>query len=267
MGKKIQIVLWIIVAIVAFIFLGGALYNFASATFDKPVHPEVTFEIANLGNIKMELYPEYAPNTVSNIVKLVEKGFYDNKVIFGKDSIFLHLGLNADGQEDIPKAGLVNPEITLDSENDFLYTIPGEFSANGFFKNTLCHEKGVVTLLRESYGSALLEHSYSSGVSRIGIVLKDTAASCNSQYAAFGRVTEGLDLLEKIYKEESIVEPKVDEETGEVIETAIDEFVNKYPVKKATVDTHGIDFGVPKMVEYFDYDEYIYQVFSSQYGA
>ncbi len=188
-------------------------------------------------------------------------------MIFGKDSIFLHLGLNEDGTENIPSAGIVNPEITVDSENDFKYTIPGEFSANGFYKNTLCHEKGVVTLLRASYGSALLEQSYSSGVSRIGIVLKDTAASLNSQYAAFGKITEGLELLEKVFNEDAIVEPEVDEETGEVVEKAVEEFVNKYPVKKATVNTHGVDFGVPEMVEYFDYDEYIYQVFSSQYGA
>ena len=71
------------------------------------------------------------------------------------------------------------------------------FATSNTISNTLCHEKGVVTLLRENYGSALLEQSYSSAVSRIGIVLKDTAASLNSQYAAFGRVTEGLDLLEK----------------------------------------------------------------------
>ncbi len=75
MGKKLQFVFWLIIAIVAFIFLGGVIYNFTRATFEKPVHPEVTFEIANLGNIKMELYPEYAPNTVANIIKLVEKGF------------------------------------------------------------------------------------------------------------------------------------------------------------------------------------------------
>ena len=160
MGKKLQIVLWLIIAIVAFIFLGGVIYNLARATFEEPVHPEVTFEIANLGTIKMELYPEYAPNTVANIVKLVEKGYYDNKVIFGKDDNFLHLGTNSAGSDDIPQASLIDSSITLDSENDFAYTIPGEFSSNGFKDNTLCHEKGVVTLIRYNYGSALLEEGY-----------------------------------------------------------------------------------------------------------
>ena len=267
MGKKIQFVFWLVIVIVAFIFLGGVIYNFARANLDKPVHPEVTFEIANLGTIKMELYPEYAPNTVANIVKLVEKGYYDNKVIFGKDDNFLHLGTNSEGNDDIPQASLVDSSIILDSENDFAYTIPGEFSANGFKENTLCHEKGIVTLIRNNYGSALLEESYNSGISRIGIIIDDINPILNGQYAAFGRITEGLELLEKIHNEESIVESEIDEETGETIETTIDEFVNKYPVKKATVDTHGIDYGVPEMVEYFDYDEYIYQVFSSQYGA
>ena len=173
MGKKLQIVFWLVISIAAVILLGGVVYNLARATHEDPVHPEITFEIANLGTIKMELYQEYAPNTVANIIKLVEEGYYDNKVIFGKDSIFLHFGVNTEGNEEIPQASLVNPEITLDSEEDFLYTIPGEFSANGFYQNTLCNEKGVVTLLRESYGSALLEEGYNSGASRIGKVKKE----------------------------------------------------------------------------------------------
>ena len=50
---------------------------------EKIPHPEVTFEIENYGTVKMELYPEYAPNTVANIIKLAESGYYDGKLIFG----------------------------------------------------------------------------------------------------------------------------------------------------------------------------------------
>lgn len=267
MGKKIQICLWIIIALAAFLLLGGVVYNLARAVNEEPIHPEVTFEIENLGTVKMELYQEYAPNTVANIIKLVEKGYYTDKVIYGKDEVVLYMGVSSDGNEEIPQASLVNPDITLNSEEDFAYSIPGEFSANGFNQNTLCHEKGVITLVRQNYGTSLTEQAYNSGVSKIGVVMKDTAASLNGAYAAFGKITEGLDLLENAYNTQEIAAPEVNEETGEAVETGIDEFSNKLVIKSATVDTHGIDMGVPEMVEYFDYEEYIYQMFSSQYGG
>lgn len=267
MGKKVQICLWIVIALIAFILLGGVIYNLAMAVNNDVVHPEVTFEIENLGTVKMELYQEYAPNTVANIVKLVEKGYYTDKVIYGKDDTVLYMGVTKDGNEDIPQASLVNPDITVGSEDDFAYSISGEFSANGFDRNTLCHEKGTVTLVRENYGSSLLEESYNSGVSKMGIIMKETAASLNGNYAAFGKITEGLELLENLCSTQAIVEPEVDEETGEVVETGIDEFADKLVIKSATVNTHGVDMGIPEMVEYFDYEEYIYQMFNTQYGG
>ena len=268
MGKKIQICLWIIIAIVVFVLLGGVVYNLVRAINEDTLHPEVTFEIENLGTVKMELYQEYAPNTVANIIKLVEKGYYTNKVLYGKDELVLYMGVTEDGKEEIPVASLVNPNITLDSEEDFEYSIPGEFSANNFKQNTLCHEKGVVTIVRQNYGmSSLIEQSYNSGVAKMGIIMHDTAASLNGKYAAFGKITEGFDLIEKIYNNDAIVEPEVDEETGESVKTTVDEFANKYVIKSATVDTHGIDMGIPEMVEYFNYEEYIYQTYSTQYDA
>lgn len=267
MGKKLQIVFWLIIAVATFLLLGGIVYNLARATHEEVVHPEVTFEIENLGTVKMELYQEYAPNTVANIIKLVEKGHYTNKVLYGKDDVVLYYGVNEDGNEDIPQASLVNSEIALNSEEDFDYSIPGEFSANGYNKNTLCHEKGVVTLIRSNYGSALLEEGYNSGVSKLGVIMKDTAASLNGYYAAFGKITEGFDLLENLYNTGEIAAPEVNAETGETVETGIDEFANKFVIKSATVDTHGLNMGVPEMVEYFNYDEYIYQMFSAQYGS
>lgn len=266
MGKKLQIVFWLVIAIATFLLLGGVVYNFARATSEKTIHPEVTFEIENFGKIKMELYQEYAPNTVANIVKLVEKGYYTDKVIYGKNTLCLYFGTNEDGNEEIPQASLVNSEIGLNSEQDFQYSIPGEFLQNGFKQNSLCHEKGVVTLIRDNYGTALLEQGYNSGISKMGIIMEDTAANLNGTYAAFGKITEGFDILEDIYLNAETKEVEVDEQTGEAV-TTVEEFSNKLVIKSATVNTHGIDFGVPEMVEYFDYEEYMYQVLSSQYGA
>ncbi len=267
MGKKLQICLWIIIALAAFLLLGGVVYNLARAVNEDVIHPEVTFEIENLGTVKMELYQEYAPNTVANIIKLVEKGYYTDKVIYGKDDTVLYMGVTTDGNEDVPQASYINSDIKLDSEEDFAYSIPGEFALNGFDQNTLCHEKGIVTLVRQNYGSSLLEQSYDSGVSKIGVIMQDTAASLNGSYAAFGKITEGLELLENVCNTQVILEPEVNEETGEVVETGIDEFAEKLVIKSATVNTHGVDMGIPEMVEYFDYEEYIYQMFNTQYGG
>ena len=266
MGKKLQIVFWLVLAIVIFLLLGGVVYNFARAKSEKTVHPEVTFEIENLGTIKMELYQEYAPNTVANIVKLVEHGYYNNKVIYGKNTLCLYFGMNSDGTDDIPQASFVDSSIGEYSDQDYAYTIPGEFSQNGFNKNTICHEKGIVTLIRDNYGSSLLQEGYNSGYAKMGIIMEETAANLNGSYAAFGKITEGLELLENIYLNAETKAPEIDEATGEVV-TSIDEFSNKLFIKSATVDTRGINFGVPQMVDYFNYDEYIYQMLSSQYAS
>ena len=266
MGKKLQIVFWLVIAIVVFLLLGGVVYNFARAKSKKTIHPEVTFEIENLGKVKMELYQEYAPNTVANIIKLVEKGYYTDKVIYGKNTLCLYFGTNEDGNEEIPQASLVNSEIGLNSEQDFAYSIPGEFLQNGFKQNSLCHEKGIVTLIRDNYGTALLEQGYNSGISKMGIIMEETAPNLNGTYAAFGRITEGFELLENLYKNAKIKEPEVNEQTGEGV-SSIEEFSDKFVIKSATVNTHGIEFGVPEMVEYFNYDEYVYQVLSSQYAS
>lgn len=266
MGKKVQIVLWGIIAIALFLLLGGCIYNLARAVHEDTIHPEVTFEIENLGTIKVELYQEYAPNTVANFIKLVEEGYYTDKVIFGKDEYSLHMGVTTDGNVEVPAASLVRKDIASDSESDFAYSIPGEFLANGYDQNTLRHEKGIITLIRESY-AGLVQQSYDSGISQIGIIMQDSAPHLNGNYAAFGKVTQGLELLEKIYNTSEIVAPKVDETTGEAVETSIEEFTNKLVIKSAKVYRHGIDFGVPEIVEWFNYDEYLYQYFSTQYGS
>lgn len=266
MGKKLQIVFWLVIAIAIFLLLGGVVYNFIRATSEETIHPEVTFEIENFGKIKMELYQEYAPNTVANIVKLVENGYYTDKVIFGKNTLCLYFGTNEDGNEEIPQASFVDSSIGANSEQDFAYSIPGEFLQNGFKQNSLCHEKGVVTLIRDNYGSALLEEGYNSGISKMGIIMEETAPNLNGTYAAFGKITEGFEILEDLYLNSETKEAEIDEQTGEAV-TTIEEFSNKLVIKSATVNTHGIDFGVPEMVEYFDYEEYMYQVLSSQYAS
>lgn len=268
MGKKLQICILTIIALVTFLLLGGVICNLVRATNEDVIHPEVTFEIENVGTIKMELYQEYAPNTVANIVKLVEAGYYNNKVIYGKDELCLYVGRTQEGEAENPTVSLINSKVEAGSEADFEYSIEGEFTTNGFTQNTLRHEKGVVSLIRNNYGSSLYEESYNSGNAQLGVMMSDNASNLNGAYAAFGKITEGLDLLENIYNTQELI-VEVDEETGEVVESTggIEEFSNKLVITSATVDTHGVEFEIPEVIEAFDYEEYMYQMIYSQYAS
>ena len=287
MKNILRICLWVILGILALLCAGWLVYSFAMSTKNDVVHPEVIFEIQDFGNVKMELYPEYAPNTVANIIKLVENGYYNNKVIYGKDDLCLYVGRNSSGEVENPKISLIDSNIEKDSDGDYEYSIPGEFVANGFKQNTLRHEKGVVTLIRQDYSQYfpnLSDESYNSGNSNIAVIIGDNASNLNGVYAGFGRIIEGMDVLEKIYND---IEIKKEEPTetdasaeGEAVETepveneeeneesgGIQEF-NVYPIiKSASVDTKGADFGIPETEEAFDYNEYINNYFMQQYGG
>lgn len=264
MSKKIQFVVWTIIAIIAVLIIGVVAYNAINKMFGEVNHPEATFEIENYGTVKMELYPEYAPNTVANFIKLVEAGYYNNKVIYSKDDICVYLGRNTDGTTEEPTLSKINSGIEAGTENDKKYQIAGEFVANGFERNTLRHEKGIVTMIRSDYTSqmpTLAEQSYNSANSQIGIITSDDARDLNGVYAGFGRIIEGLDIVEKIASE-SQIEEKTEENASDM-----DVFVTKPVIKNATVDTFGNDYGVPQTVEYFDYQAYMSEILSQYYGT
>lgn len=271
MKDKLKLVVSIIVLIAVILLLGLVGYGIYWRLTDSTIHPEVTIEIENYGTIKMELYPEYAPNTVANFIKLVEKGYYNGKTIYGKDDMCMYLGRNSGGEIDPTKTSLIFDDIEEGAENDFEYTISGEFVANGFNKNTLRQDKGTVTLLRNDYTqyiNSLYQESYDSGNSQISIMMTDDANDLNGAYAAFGKITEGFEILEKIYGEAGVKPDEVNEETGEVVEnTGIKEF-EPYPViTSVTVDTHGENFGLPQVLEAFDYNAYMSEILSSYYSG
>ena len=268
MNKKVQFVVWLIIAIAVFLLLGWFLYNTAIRVHDEVKHPEVTFELENYGTVKMELYPEYAPNTVANIIKLVEVGYYNNKVIYGKDDICLYMGRTSEGLDEAPKISLIDSSVEKDSESDYEYTINGEFVANGFEQNTLRHEKGIITLIRNDYSqylTGLSEESYNSGNAQLGIMMSNDSSALNGAYAAFGRVIEGLDILENIYTTAEM-KPAETAEEGTTTTDDIEQFATYPVIKSATVDTKGIDFGMPKTQEAFDYESYMYDLMSASYS-
>ena len=167
---------------------------------DIEKNPLVTMEIEDYGTIKIELYPEYAPNTVANFVNLIESGFYDGLTFHRLVPGFVLQGGDPDGD------GTGGPG----------YTIDGEFKANGYSKNTLSHDKGVISMARSM--------DYDSAGSQFFIVLDDSAkSSLDNLYAGFGRVTEGMEILEEIEANEKIA----DDVTG-----ALEENITITKVKK-----------------------------------
>lgn len=279
MSKKVQIIIWAIIAALVCILIGGYVYNTVLRYTEGNTHPEVTFELQDYGTVKMELYPEYAPNTVANFVRLVEKGFYNNKVVYGKDDICLYVGRNSEGNVENPKTSLIFDSVEANSDYDYDYTIPGEFVANGFKQNTLMHEKGIVTLIRNDYtqyASTLTEESYNSGNAQLGIMMGDESSNLNGSYSAFGKIVEGMEVLENIYNNAQVATKQTTEEaensdgaqhvTEETDEGGITAFASYPVITSATVDTHGINFGDPTVEEAFDYSSYLYNMMSSYYN-
>ena len=135
-------------------------------------NPIVTIEMENGDIMKAELYPEIAPNTVNNFISLIKKGYYDGVIFHRVIPGFMIQGGDPDG------TGMGGPG----------YSIKGEFSHNGF-QNDLKHTPGVLSMARtmipDSAGSQFF-------------IMHETSPHLDGEYAAFGKVIEGLEVVDKI---------------------------------------------------------------------
>lgn len=261
MKKKNQMIMWIIVAAIMLAFVGFLICNILIAKTHEVKNPVATFEIENYGNIKIELYPEYAPNTVLNFINLINKGFYNGKTFYGKDINAIFAAKTQEGTVANPTISLVDSSVEAASEQDVNYQINGEFIANDFDANSLKHEKGVVSMLREEYSAylGLTEQGYNSASSQFQIML-DTNRSLNGFYTGFGKVIEGLDIVEKIFEIEAA--PIEEEETVDTTNTII-ELATPAVIKNATVETYGVEYGMPEVHEAFDYNAFLQNYLST----
>ncbi|MCI9468778.1 MAG: peptidylprolyl isomerase [Oscillospiraceae bacterium] len=170
-------------------------------------NPIVTIEMENGGVIKAELYPEIAPNTVNNFISLIKKGYYDG-IIFHR----VIPGFMIQGGDPLGK-GTGGPG----------YCIKGEFAANGF-QNDLRHTAGVLSMARtmapDSAGSQFF-------------IMHEDAPHLDHQYAAFGKVTEGMDVVDAIAntRRDFNDKPRVEQK-----------------MKKVTIETFGVDYPEPEKV-------------------
>ncbi len=168
-------------------------------------NPIVTIEMEDGSVMKAELYPQIAPNTVNNFISLIQKGYYDGVIFHRVIPGFMIQGGDPQG------TGTGGPG----------YCIPGEFSHNGF-ANDLKHSKGVLSMARtmvpDSAGSQFF-------------IMHETSPHLDGDYAAFGQVIEGLDVIDAI--------ANADRDWN-------DKPLSEQKMKRVTVETFGIDYPEPE---------------------
>jgi peptidyl-prolyl cis-trans isomerase B (cyclophilin B) len=170
-------------------------------------NPVVTIELEDGGKITLELEPQIAPNTVRNFVSLVQDGFYDGLIFHRVIPGFMIQGGCPQG------SGMGGPG----------YSIKGEFPTNGF-ENPLKHDRGVISMARAA-------HPDSAGSQFF--IMAAPSSHLDGQYAAFGRVTDGLDTVDKIVSVKKDMRDKPLEDQR---------------IRKVTVDTFGEELGEPEKV-------------------
>ena len=179
----------------------GSAEDYTAAITENPI---VTITMENDEKIVIELEPKTAPNTVANFISLVEEGFYDGLIFHRVIPGFMVQGGDPDG------TGMGGPD----------YSIKGEFTSNGF-ENTMTHERGVLSMARtqqpDSAGSQFF-------------IMVEAASHLDGDYASFGKVIEGMEVVDKIVavERDGSDKPKEDQ-----------------IMKTVEVDTKGFDYPEP----------------------
>ena len=172
------------------------------------MNPIVTFEMQNGKTFKAELYPDKAPNTVNNFLSLVQKGYYNGLIFHRVIAGFMIQGGDPQG------TGMGGPG----------YRIKGEFSGNGFKANNIAHERGVLSMARA-------QHPNSAGSQFF--VMHEEANYLDGQYAAFGKVIEGMEVVDEIACVKTDWSDRPYEEQV---------------MKSVTADTFGVEYPQPEKV-------------------
>ncbi len=246
-------IILIVVILVVLVLIGVVAFGEYKAIFEKNQNPVATLEVENYGTIKLELYPKIAPNTVSNFIKLSNNGFYDgltfHRII--KDFMIQGGDVLGDGTGS-PKLSDIRDDIEKDSEEDKDYAIKGEFSDNGYEENNLKFVEGVLAMARSGY-------SNDSAGSQFFITTKDST-SLNGSYCGFGKVIEGMDVVQSIAETEIKVEESEDENSVSEEQSTP---VNPPVIKSIRVETFGVDYGTPETMDAFDYEKWLNEYYKN----
>lgn len=172
-------------------------------------NPQVTFTMETGEKIVVELYPDKAPNTVNNFLSLVGKGFYDGLIFHRVIPGFMIQGGDPSGN------GTGGPG----------YTIEGEFAKNGHKENDLVHDRGVLSMARRApYNTAGCQF----------FIMVEKAPHLDKEYAAFGKVIEGMEVIDAIVATET---------------NAQDKPLSDQKIKTATAETFGVDYPDPVTIK------------------
>ena len=169
--------------------------------------PTATISIKDFGDVEVELYPNIAPNTVNNFISLANDGFYDGTTFHRVIKDFMIQGGDPDGN------GTGGPG----------YSIKGEFTNNGF-QNDLAHTEGVISMARSSLPDSAGSQFF---------IMTSTSPHLDGEYAAFGKVTDGMDVVREIENTET---------------NSSDMPVNTVTIESVKVDTKGITYDSPETI-------------------
>ncbi len=261
--KKVSNIITIIALVIIIVLIGMVTYGYYKKATMEVKNPIVTMEVKDYGTIKLELYPDMAPETVSNFIALANNGFYDglkfHRVVEG---FMIHGGDSNGNGTGSPKLSNLGLDVSGDDDKD--YCITGEFIANGY-DNKIKHKEGVISMARadytQSYSSSLTKESYNSAGSQFFIMTEDNS-SLDGLYAAFGKVIEGMDIVHEIEKVEvKTADSSSSDSSSESKNTEKSTPVNDVIISKVTVETYGIDYGKPKTLDTWNYYDWIYKTY------
>ncbi len=299
---RILLILGILLVLAGIAFAGYGIYK--KATLDIP-NPVATIEVEDFGTIKVELYPDKAPNTVANFIRLANRGFYNgttfhrtmpnfviqggarngdaaaspllsdiyniDEVLDNKDLFESILDEFYDGEYTVDNVTISsyqdakkylddneNAKSNLEGLLDVEYNIPGEFIANGDDTNNIKHEQGVISMARSDYSSwGYTTEGYNSAGCQFFIMTEDNN-QLDGLYAPFGKVIDGLDVVDEIanievyYRDTEVDESYEVPEDEDGNQIASDTPKEQPVITSITVETYGVDYGAPNIVSTFD---------------
>lgn len=265
--KKASNIITIIALILIVVLIGGVSYGYYKKATMEVKNPIVTMEVQDFGTIKLELYPEMAPQTVSNFIALAQHGFYDGLKFHRVVEGFMIQGGDSNGDgTGAPKLSDLGMDVSGDQDRD--YCIKGEFLSNGYNKNTLKHKEGVISMARadytQQYSKSLTTESYNSAGSQFFIMTADNS-SLDGNYAPFGKVTEGMDVvhnIEKVEVKETETSSSSNSDSSSKSESKEKSTpVNDVIISKVSVETYGVDYGKPDTLETWNYYDWVYKTY------
>lgn len=261
--SKVLLIAIILVVTAAIAYVG---YGIVKGKKNPVVTMQVSYKDAEgndkVGTVKVELYPDAAPETVANFIALANNGYYDGLTFHRivKDFVVQGGDKKGDGSGSA-KLSDINKSIEAGSSNDYTYSIKGEFAANGI-NNNIKFGKGIIGMARSDYSSyGLTEQGYNSASSQFFFVTTDDKASLsslNQNYAAFGKVIEGYEFIEEIEKLYAEDATKTEEKNEENKDENVPRTIN------VRVDTFGVKYGLPNALN-FDETQSLVNQYQSLY--